>query len=164
MKYSKLFAITKVCGRRWRAAWLVSLSDGGWERADDVPQHLLESFQVVRDSPELAVHDGALHTVTSAWKSGVKTPANSNHYSYQSSCRTWQPWLLPPFLLPHRTARPPWSSLRHWKRTGYGTMLYGVKPAVNKIPITCPRIKNGFFSWISKENGTFLFIIFLKLF
>ena len=66
---TKLFI--KVCGREGRADVLVSLSDGGWERVDDVPQHILESFQVVRDSPKLAVHDGALHTVTSAWKSTV---------------------------------------------------------------------------------------------
>ena len=43
-----------------------SFPDGGGDGADDVPQHLLEAFQVVGDSPQLTIHDGALHAVTRA--------------------------------------------------------------------------------------------------
>ena len=44
-----------------------SLSNGGRDRVDDVPEHLLKACEVVCDSSELSIHDWTLHSVTCAW-------------------------------------------------------------------------------------------------
>merc|ERR1740124_2183664 len=75
-----------------------SLSNGGGDRADDVSQQLLETFQVVGDSPELSIHDGALHAVTSACHPAILgspgyglhlyrlTKLLSNHEAHRGIC------------------------------------------------------------------------------